>query len=118
MIKSKILKYRTSLRIVWWITLILTYIAAVLPQNLAPTVGSLNDKSHHILAFLVLGLLLRFAYEIKYWHAFLALVVFGAFIEVSQLFAINRSAEVVDVLADVIGIFIGLKLYKYLQKVI
>lgn len=85
---------------------------------MAPSVGTLSDKSHHILAFLVLSLLLRFAYEIKYWHAFLALVLFGAFIEVSQLFAINRSGEVVDVLADVIGIFIGLKLYKYLQRVL
>lgn len=90
----------------------------MLPQDMAPSLGSLSDKSHHILAFLVLGILLRFAYAIKYWHAFAVLVCFGILIEISQIFAVNRSAEVVDVLADVIGIFIGLKLYKYIRKVI
>ena len=98
--------------------LIAIYIAAILPQNLAPTIGTLSDKAHHVLAFIVLALLLRFAYRITYWHALVLLIVYGTFIEISQYFTPNRMAEIKDVLADTVGSFIGLKLYKYLSKVI
>jgi VanZ family protein len=94
------------------------YIAAVLPQDLAPTVPELSDKAHHVFAFVVLGLLLRLAYKINYWYGLLILVGFGVFIEVSQYFTVTRVAEEKDVIADLIGSFIGLKLYKYLRKVI
>jgi VanZ family protein len=105
-------------KIIWWVSLVIIYTLAILPQDMAPTVGSLSDKSHHILAFLVLAILLKLAYLIKYWHAFFLLAAFGLLIEVSQLFAINRSGEVADVVADIVGIFIGLKLYTYTKKVI
>jgi VanZ family protein len=93
-------------------------VAAILPQDLAPTVPELSDKTHHVFAFVILGLLLRLAYNINYWYGLLILVGFGAFIEVSQYFTVTRVAEEKDVLADLIGSFIGLKLYKYLRKVI
>ena len=38
----------------------------------------------------------------------LLLLAYAVFIEVSQLFTPNRSAELLDVVADVIGITIGL----------
>jgi VanZ family protein len=97
---------------------LVAYVAAVLPQDLAPTVPELSDKAHHVFAFVVLGLLLRLAYNINYWYGLLILMGFGVFIEVSQYFTITRVAEEKDVLADLIGSFIGLKLYKYLRKVI
>ena len=98
--------------------LVVSYVAAVIPQNLAPNIGGMSDKGHHILAFVVLGLLLRLGYKIKYWHALLLLVAYGVLIEFSQLYAVNRSAEINDIVADLVGSFIGLKLYKYLRKVI
>ena len=96
----------------------MSYVAAVLPQGMAPVLGSLSDKSHHILAFVVLGLLFRLSYKVNYWYALLLLVGYGVLIEVSQLYAIKRNAEQSDVVADLIGSFIGLKLYKYLRRVI
>jgi len=57
-------------------------------------------------------------YQINYWYALMVLVAYGAFIEFSQIYAINRFADVQDVVADLIGAFIGLKLYKYLRKVV
>jgi len=97
---------------------IVSYIAAVLPQDLAPSISTLSDKAHHVLAFVVLGVLLRLAYPIKYWYGLLILVGYGTFIEVSQYFLPDRMAEMKDILADLIGSFIGLKLYKYLRRVI
>ena len=95
-----------------------TYVSAVLPQDLSPTITQLSDKAHHVFAFVVLGLLLRLSYNINYWYSLLILVGFGAFIELSQYFTVTRVAEEKDVIADLIGSFIGLKLYKYLRKVI
>jgi VanZ family protein len=97
---------------------VLAYITAILPQDLVPSIPELSDKGHHVFAFVVLGILLRLAYKINYWYGLLILVVFGMFIEVSQYFTTTRVAEEKDVLADLIGAFIGLKLYKYLRKVI
>lgn len=110
--------YGIFFKIVFWLALIVAYVAAILPQDLAPTVLTLSDKMHHVLAFVVLGLLLRFAYQINVWYGLLILVGFGAFIEASQYFTLSRVAESKDVIADFIGSFIGLKLYKYLVKVI
>ena len=116
--KSKLYRYRSTFRILFWLALITAYIAAVLPQNIAPNVSALSDKAHHVLAFIVLGLLLRLAYKINYWYGLLFLVGFGVFIEISQYFTPTRAAEGEDVIADLIGIFIGFKLYKYLRKVL
>ena len=116
--KSKLYRYRSTFRILFWLAFITVYIAAVLPQDLAPTVPELSDKAHHVLAFIVLGLLLRLAYKINYWYGLLLLVGFGLLIEVSQYFTPTRVAESKDVIADLIGTFIGFKIYKYLRKVL
>ncbi len=101
----------------FWVALLVTYVAAVLPQDLAPTISQLSDKAHHVFAFVVLGFLLRLAYKINYWYGLLVLVCFGAFIELSQYYSPSRVTEAKDILADLIGAFVGLKLYKYLRKV-
>lgn len=116
--RSGLYKYASAFRIFFWIALFSSYILAIIPQESAPSIHGLNDKAHHLLAFVVLGVLLRLGYKVNYWTAFFILVGYGAFIEFSQLFTINRSAEVEDILADTVGAFIGLKLYKYLRKVI
>ena len=116
--KSKLYRYRTQFRVLFWFALVGSYIAAVLPQNIAPTIGTLSDKAHHVFAFVVLGLLLRLAYRINYWYGLLILIAYGGIIELSQYFTPDRCAEYKDIVADTIGTFIGLKLYKYLRKVI
>ena len=116
--KSKQYRYYSTFKILFWLALITAYIAAVLPQNIAPTVPALSDKAHHIFAFIVLGLLLRLAYKINYWYGLLFLVGFGMFIEISQYFTPTRAAEAKDVIADLVGALIGFKLYKYLRKVL
>jgi len=116
--KLKISKYQLIFKVLFWLALGVSYVAAILPQDIAPTIGSLSDKAHHVFAFIVLGLLLRLAYPLKYWQGLLILVGYGIFIELSQYFTPNRMAEVKDVLADLLGSFIGLKLYSYIKRVI
>ena len=111
-------RYRTYFRVLFWLALIVSYTAAILPQEVAPTIGTLGDKAHHILAFWVLGVLLRLAYQVNYLYGLLILIGYGNFIEVSQYFTPNRCAEYQDIVADTIGIFIGFIFYRYIQKVI
>lgn len=87
------------------------YILAILPSNLAPTIGNFSDKAHHIFAFIVLSLLLQLSHKLSYlWH-FLLLSFYGVFIEFSQLFAVQRSAELLDILADIVGVSAGLFIF-------
>ena len=116
--KSKLYRYRTAFRVLFWLALLVSYISAVLPSDLAPHIEKVSDKAHHVFAFVVLGVLLRLGYRIPYWYGLAALVCFGTFIEISQYYTPDRCAEYQDIIADTIGIFIGFKLYKYLRKVI
>ena len=110
--------YSLVFRILFWSALVISYISAIVPQDIAPTIGSLSDKSIHFIAFAVLTLLLRFAYSITWFQTFLLLFVYAVFIEFSQFFTPNRSAELLDVVADVIGIGIGLLFYPFIQRLI
>ncbi|WP_367270338.1 VanZ family protein [Sulfurovum sp.] len=109
-------KYRSVFRVLFWIALIFSYILAIVPQEVAPQIGSLSDKGLHFLAFCILVLLLKSAYAIKWFQTFIVLIFYGVFIEISQLFTVNRSAEVLDVVADIIGIGLGLLIYFLLLR--
>ncbi len=110
--------YSLVFRILFWLALVGSYISAVVPQDMAPKVGSLSDKSIHFIAFAVLTLLLRFSYSITWLQTLLRLFIYAVFIEFSQYFTLNRSAELLDVVADVIGIVIGLLFYPFMKRLI
>jgi len=102
-------------RVLFWMALFGSYTLSVLPGETVSPLFHWSDKLNHAGAFLVLGFLLRMGWRIGYGQALLLLVAYGGFIEISQLFAIHRSAEWADLGADTIGVFLGLKLYKYLR---
>jgi len=115
--KLHLFKYQRFFRLLFWLAIVVSYTAAILPQDITLQIATWSDKAQHVLAFVVLGMLLRFAYPLGYWYALLCLIGYGAFIEVSQYFTPDRMAEYKDIVADTIGTFIGLKLYKYFYKV-
>jgi len=110
-------RYRRQFRLLFVVVLIATYVLALLPQAQAPQFHW-SDKANHLFAFVVLGLLLRLGFRVSYRQSLLLLMGYGAFIEISQYFTPDRSAEFADIGADMIGSFVGLKLYKYLRKVV
>ena len=103
-------------KILFWLALVSSYILAVLPQENVPELTPFNDKGNHFLAFFVLTLLLLHAYRVKYLTAFVLMMLYGVLIEVSQLFTINRQGELLDVLADTIGVVIGILLYWLIER--
>lgn len=87
---------------------------AVLVLSLMPTVPQLPstgwDKSNHLLGFAVLAMLGRLAWPRHVVRIALALLAYGALIEGLQALTPYRLAEGADLLADALGIVLGLVL--------
>jgi len=109
-------QYSKTMRILFWIALISSYVLAIIPQDMAPSFQSLSDKSLHFIAFAVLTLLLNLSYRMPWWKTVIYLLFYATFIEFSQTFTPNRCAEWLDIIADAIGIILGLVLYAGYKK--
>jgi len=104
-------QYSKPIRLLFWASLLISYIMAMLPQDVAPNIADLSDKTLHFLAFAVLMLLLMLSYRIIGWEGALWLLGYAIFIELSQACTPTRCADTLDVVADVIGMGIGLLFY-------
>jgi len=109
-------QYSSVIRSAFWLALTVSYIFAMVPQDVAPTLGDLSDKTLHFIAFAVLSLMLFLSYRISLWKGIGYLLFYACFIEFSQYFTPNRCAEWLDIVADSIGIVIGLLLYAGYKK--
>jgi len=92
-----------------------SYILSVLPGDVVAPLFAWSDKLNHAAAFLVLSFLMRMGWKIDYFKVVALLIFYGVFIEFSQLFAVNRSAEFEDIIADTVGIFIGLRIHRIIM---
>jgi VanZ family protein len=92
--------------------LLIVLIAAVTPEVWAQQgqgAFRLVDRWLHVLTFLFLSLWFGGQYErSSYWRLGIALVGFGALIELGQSMIPYRSAQWADLIADIFGIGIGL----------
>ncbi|MBA3025880.1 MAG: VanZ family protein [Sulfurimonas sp.] len=80
-------------------------------------VESMWDKSNHFIAFFVLYVLLSLAYkELSAKVKITLLLAFAVFIEVVQYFIPGRFFSLMDVVADGIGIAIGIALYGFYRN--
>jgi hypothetical protein len=97
------------IRLAFWAALLFAFVMAVIPQP-PQLPGAPSDKVQHILAFSVLTALAVIGYpQIPLLHIGLALAAFGALIEVIQLIpALNRSADFIDWVADVVAVAVVL----------
>jgi VanZ family protein len=103
-------------RLFFWVAMVGSYILAILPRDDVPKLTPFGDKSNHALAFSVLTLLLLYAYRNRYFSAFAWMLLYGIFIEISQLFTASRNSELLDVVADSIGAVIGILLYRLIRR--
>ena len=97
-----------------WRGLLMLMLGAVLYLALAPNPpqsGTLGwDKLNHVLAFVALGSVARLGVVRPWPWIATALLGFGGLIELLQMLTPTRSAEWADLLADALGIAIGLML--------
>jgi len=90
--------------------IVISYLAFT-PDTI-PVVDDSNDKFNHVLAFAVLAVgLVRF-WRMAWWAAGLFLLVYGIGIELVQAYLPWRSASLRDVVADSVGIAMGVLIAK------
>lgn len=91
---------------------------ALTPSNY-PHVSLGWDKLNHFAAFMALAWAAWLGFRIaalRQWISLLGLVVYGAAIELLQLYVPGRSSEWLDLLADAIGIGVGAMMAAYLLR--
>lgn len=102
------------------IVTILILIAVLTPGSNIPAVGFAGiDKPVHIIMFFTWTIAIRLDFPaLKPLVVFLLGMAFSFFTEVLQLFAEDRSFDLYDMVADAIGIIIGLLLSKPVVKLV
>lgn len=93
------------------------YGAAIVPAD--DSVGIVQqDKINHMIAFLTLAILAALGWpRAPLWRTGLLLALFGAFIELSQMVpALQRDADVYDLLADIAATIVGLGIGRLIQR--
>jgi VanZ family protein len=81
-------------------------------------VESFWDKQNHFIAFCTLYVLLSLAYtRFSTRLKILLLLLVGFQIEITQYFIPNRYFSLMDIVADSVGIVIGIGIYKVITKI-
>jgi len=105
------------LRTAFFITLASVTLLAFIPDySSLPAVIEVSDLANHTIAFATLTLLYRFAYSHTIYRLGVTLIGYGAGIEVVQAFLPTRSASLLDLLSDIVGILFGIWFYKLVAK--
>ena len=94
-------------RAVFWVMCLGIFVLAVLPNNPSSIVFHHADKIGHAMAFAGLSFIGGSAYPGRIYIVAAFLVFLGGAIEVAQGFTPDRSQELFDFLADLIGVCLG-----------
>ncbi|MEX2125510.1 MAG: VanZ family protein [Woeseia sp.] len=94
----------------------ITVLFAVLTATLVPAIPGMrhahflhSDKLWHGVTFMILTVWFAGQYSRRsYWRLAVGLLAFGALIEICQRMLSYRSAEMMDLVADAVGILAGL----------
>jgi VanZ family protein len=115
-------KVAYALLVIYWIAL---FIGTTLPGNSLPSFGGVDKIKHFggylgLTVLLYITLLFQDKYKTFKSHAFAAtfiiVAVYGMLDELHQLLVPGRSADVLDWIADITGVTIGLLFVKIFLK--
>jgi peptidoglycan/LPS O-acetylase OafA/YrhL len=110
---------RTAL-VLFWSACVLAFVMALIPHP-PKLPGSPSDKFEHIVAFLLLAVLGRWAYpDVRKRNLLVGLAAFGALIELAQSIpGLNRDSDPLDWLADVaaaLAVFVAIAAWGYVTR--
>ena len=92
------------------------FVLAMLPNNTSPIAFPNADKIAHAMAFAGLSFVGCLAYPLRIFVLATFLVFLGAAIEVAQGFTPDRSQELFDFLADLMGISLALLAHRFRKQ--
>ena len=102
-----------ALTLIWALFI---YIACIIPAGKIPSPNGF-DKIEHFAAYFILACLIVFGWpRISFLKNIAFSSFFGIFVEFSQLLIPSRTAELLDLLANLFGASLGLILVNYLIK--
>ncbi|HVO74015.1 MAG TPA: VanZ family protein [Ignavibacteriaceae bacterium] len=110
--------------IIYWIAL---FVGTSIPVQAIPSIFEFGDKLEHMSAYAGLSILLNLtiAFQNKFGniktkhnlYTFLAAASYGIIDELHQIFIPGRSCELLDFVADLIGISLGLIILNLIMKI-
>lgn len=127
MINSDIMKRFFKYHFAFYFLMIAIFVQSSFPSVELPSLQILNtDKIVHIIAFAVLGLFcyisfvnqdtFRVLFSYPMISTFIFVAIYGASDEYHQTFVTNRSGEIADWIADIIGLILIIIIIKYFLK--
>ena len=107
------------LKVLFWLLIATVLVLSCVPGTAPAVLKIVNfDKVVHFSTFLVLSIILLFAYSFR--RPFIATVflmaLFGLLIEVVQLYVPNRLFSIYDLFADIFGVLAALMVYMLIHK--
>lgn len=102
-------------QLIFWSVITSITLLFLIPQDMiTERIFDWWDKAQHMLAFSILMLLGFLAYPKAFWKLAIGLILYGVTIEIIQSQTGWRSGEVMDALADVVGVVLtGLLIQMY-----
>ena len=92
--------------IFWLVMMVMTALFLVPQEFVSSAIFDWWDKAQHAVAFSVLILIGFIAYPMNFWRAVISLILYGAFIEIIQSWTGWRQGDVMDALADMVGVLL------------
>lgn len=110
------LPVQTLLRLAFVALVVVVFVACMIPIPDALTVFSWQDKVEHVASFLGLTMLGVCGWPQRASRVAIGLVAYGGLIELAQTLTSWRSGDVLDWLADGLGVLLGLALVKAFRR--
>lgn len=100
---------RRAIVVAFWIAVAAVGVLAAIPgESLPLRLFNIWDKAQHASAFAVMSTLGILGYRTQWLRVVFGLLIFGILIELMQSFIPWRSCEVLDVVADAVGVGMGI----------
>lgn len=106
-------------KVIWGLMVIVVVILSLLPQGQTVIQVSITDKVVHFLAYFILTFIALLSSTQKH-SLFMILaiqILIGVFVEVAQSFTPDRTPELLDVLANSLGVLFGALVYFLFRKI-
>jgi len=110
-------RYSRLARFIFWLVMMVMTALFLVPQEfVSSAIFDWWDKAQHAVAFSVLMLIGFVAYPIYFWRVVISLILYGVVIEIIQSWTDWRQGDVLDTVADAVGVLLMGLLIKIYQS--
>lgn len=104
------MRMRSTAVLITFAGIFAVWVLCLIPMPASETTFQYTDKVEHLVAYLLQSICLLVLFPKARWKIVIALLIQAALIEGLQSLTVYRSAEWADMLANTIGVLLGLSL--------